>query len=134
MTETDVKYLIRKVTRNLLYVLIPSIISFGVMIVNDHYSIKQVERDKISKDEAYKYWTNVQLLVERKNALFEQYIINNEKNRDRLIKDMEKIEDQIRELYKENNATRETSNKEPDVLGIDYVKEVQLPALGVVAK
>jgi len=134
MTETDIKYLIRKVTRNLLYVLIPSIISFGVMIVNDHYSIKQVERDKISKDEAYKYWTNVQLLVERKNALFEQYIINNEKNRDRLIKDMEKIEDQIRELYKENNATRETSNKEPDVLGIDYVKEVQLPALGVVAK
>ena len=104
------------------------------MIVNDHYSIKQVERDKISKDEAYKYWTNVQLLVERKNALFEQYIINNEKNRDRLIKDMEKIEDQIRELYKENNATRGTSNKEPDVLGIDYVKEVQLPALGVVAK
>ena len=134
MTETDVKYLIRKVTRNLLYVLIPSIISFGVMIVNDHYSIKQVERDKISKDEAYKYWTNVQLLVERKNALFEQYIINNEKNRDRLIKDMEKIEDQIRELYKENNATRGTSNKEPDVLGIDYIKEVQLPALGVVAK
>jgi len=134
MTETDIKYLIRKVTRNLLYVLIPSIISFGVMIVNDHYSIKQVERDKISKDEAYKYWTNLQLLVERKTAIFEQYIISNEKNRDRLLKDMEKIEDQIRELHKQNNATRGTNKNEADVLGIDYVKEVQLPALGVVAK
>jgi len=129
MTETDVKYFIRKVTRNLLYVLVPTIISFAVMIVNDHYGLKQLERDKISRDEAYKYWSNLQLLVERKTAIFEQYIISNEKNKDVLLKDIEKIEDQIRELYRENNATRTLSDNTPDILGIDYAREVQLPAL-----
>jgi hypothetical protein len=134
MSEADVKILIREVSRKvawkILYILVPSLLAFGTMIVTDHFKLKNMDELKINKEEAYKYWTDVQLLVERKNALFEQYITDDAADKEELKRRMESIENEIREIYKHFNPIRGSSSDElPDPLGHDYVREVAMPQL-----
>ena len=135
MVENDVKYLIRKVRNSLLWVFIPIILpillSFGWLMITDHFRIEDIQKNKQDIREAYEYWTNIQLLVERKTALFEQYIIDDKADLVEIKRKIEKIEDEIRDIHKSYNPTRRVQeNDVADILGKDYVKEVLYPNMG----
>jgi len=136
MSENDVKTLIREVSKSirksllwvLIPILVPSFLGLGWVAISDHFLLKN-KQDTLK---AYEYWTNIQLLVERKTALFEQYVIGDTSNHSEILRRMGIIEDEIRYIHRNYNPTRAISEDEgPDILGQDYVNEVALPALGV---
>jgi hypothetical protein len=66
--------------------------------------IKELELTKMSKDDASEFFRQIQVLEAQKNATWDQYMISNEKDKERILGDIETIQEDIKILIGKNRT------------------------------
>jgi len=106
MTDQDTNRVIRSVTKNLLIVIVPFFVSFMVMIVVDHFTIKECQKHKVDKLEWQQNEADLLLYIEKKTRAFESLAKSNAKDIDSIIKEIDELQEKIDKRIYEAFAQR----------------------------
>lgn len=68
--------------------------------------VEQLEQTKMEKAEADQYFNRLQTLLATQTAIWTQYMISNEKDKERILKTIEQNQEDIKELIRNQQRTR----------------------------
>ena len=80
--------------------------------------VDTLEFTKMSKDDGNKFMNALELKVSEQNAMWNQYMISNEKDKERILKDIEIISEDIKQLIGKNKTvTRSVTQQQVQSAG-----------------
>jgi len=114
MTDQDTNRVIRSVTKNLLIVIVPFFVSFMVMIVVDHFTIKECQKHKVDKLEWQQNEADLLLFIERKTRAYESLGVANAKDIQLIFEEIEEYQEKIDQHIIKAFAQRGGDNTLPE--------------------
>ena len=114
MTEIDIDRIIGQITKKLLIIILPTILlTFGSVFAYDHFTLK----NKVDREEYYKNYGEILLLIESKNKAIDELAKSNSKDvsyiRERVDR-LDKIQSDIDAYLRQRDRVRGFRNDNPN--------------------
>ena len=90
----------------IIFVIVTNVFDVFDRISGNNRRIEVLEKTKMNKNDADEYFNRLQTLLATQTAIWTQYMISNEKDKERILKIIETNQNDIKELIKNQNLIR----------------------------
>jgi hypothetical protein len=104
MTTQDTRRFWIAILTAIAFVIVSNIFSIPERISGMNNRVKELEFTKMNKDDANVFLRELQILQAKNNATWEQYMISNEKDKERILTEIETINEDIKILIGKNRT------------------------------
>jgi hypothetical protein len=95
----------------IIFVIISNVFDIPSRISGVTGKVKELEVTKMNKNDANAFFNELQLLLANQTSKWDQYMISNEKDKERLLKDIEIIQEDIKQLIGKNRTVTRSATQ-----------------------